>query len=154
LDERVSDELGPSHPEALRVREVRARVAALAGDAAGGIRLYRDAAERWHYQGEAERAEAAATHAETLWTQITRPEPALSAGAEVIRMRNQIPGPGGHALAAALEYRAWLAEACRAGGPATGTGTQPVPAADPPAPRRLRAVPAWERPAVRTRTAG
>ncbi|MGP3973541.1 hypothetical protein ACTWQF_05770 [Streptomyces sp. 8N114] len=114
LDEKAADELGLSHPEALRIREARARVTALAGDAVGGVRMYRDVAERWHYQGAADQAEAVATRAEDLWLQIPDPETAALAGVAMVRMRNQIPGQGGHAFAAVLAHQSQLEAALNA----------------------------------------
>ncbi|MFD7285450.1 hypothetical protein [Streptomyces sp. NPDC059863] len=159
LDTQAAGVLGVSHPEALRIREVHARATALAGDVVGGVQLYRDVAERWHYRGDAEQAEAAASHAEMLWMRMTHVGRALSAGVDVIRMRNQIPGRSGEALAAALEHREWLLKAQDASEP--GARERPVadaPAprvvADAPAPRAPRPAPTWERPAVDTRKAG
>ncbi|MFE3588251.1 hypothetical protein ACFXOY_12070 [Streptomyces niveus] len=105
LDTQVAGVLGVSHPVALGVREVRARATAEAGDPVAGIQLYRDVAERWHYRGDAGQAEAVAGRAEKLWTGITDVERALSAGVAVVRMRNQIPGEGGAALASVLAHR-------------------------------------------------
>ncbi|MEU0844904.1 hypothetical protein ABZ370_36295 [Streptomyces sp. NPDC005962] len=172
LDEQAASALGVSHPDALRIREVRARVTALAGDPVGGVRLYRDVAERWYYQGDGEQAESMAGRAETLWRQITDPEQALSAGDAVIRMRNQIPGSAGHALTATLEHRAWLLEAHTAhdaphashaphaphapsAHDANGAGTrEPSVAVESPEPPSPRPVLTWERPAVRDRPTG
>ncbi|WP_381798895.1 hypothetical protein [Streptomyces niveus] len=150
LDTQAAGVLGVSHPEALRIREVQAEATALAGDVLGGVQLYRDVAERWHYRGDAEQAEAAASHAETLWMRMTHVGQALSAGVDVIRMRNQIPGRAGEALAAALEHREWLLKAQDASEP----GAREQSVADAPAPRAPRPAPTWERPAVDTRKAG
>ncbi|MBO8195032.1 hypothetical protein ITI46_25755 [Streptomyces oryzae] len=108
LDENAADTLGLSHPDALRFREARARVTALTGDAVGAIRMYRDVAERWHYQGAAEEAEAVAAVADELWLQIPDPETAALAGVAILRMRNQIPGDGGHAFATVLAHQSHL----------------------------------------------
>lgn len=159
LDTQAAGVLGVSHPEALRVREVHAQAAALAGDVVGAVQLYRDVAERWHYRGDAELAETVAGHAETLWMRMTHVGQALSAGVDVIRMRNQIPGRAGEALAAALEHREWLLKAQDASEPGAqerSVADAPAPqvVADAPAPRAPRPVPTWERPAVDTRKAG
>ncbi|MFI6694196.1 hypothetical protein ACIBLA_21055 [Streptomyces sp. NPDC050433] len=159
LDTQAAGVLGVSHPEALRVREVHAEATALAGDVVGGVQLYRDVAERWHYRGDAEQAEAAASHAEMLWMRMTHVGQALSAGVDVIRMRNQIPGRAGEALAAALEHREWLLKAQDASEPGAreqSVAEPPAPrvVADAPAPRAPRPAPTWERPAVDTRKAG
>ncbi|MFD7502283.1 hypothetical protein [Streptomyces sp. NPDC059850] len=114
LDERAAQDFGVSHPDALRIREVRAQFTALAGDTVAGVELYRDIAERWHYQKADEQAEEAAVRAETLWLEMTDLEMALATGGSVIRMRNQIPGEEGRALIAALERLAWLRETCGA----------------------------------------
>ncbi|MFF7987736.1 hypothetical protein ACFZDK_53375 [Streptomyces sp. NPDC007901] len=154
LDEQAADTLGVSHPDALRAREVRARVTALRGDTAGSVRLFRDVAERRHYRGESEHAETAAAHAEALWVQIADPETALSIGIGVIRMRNQIPGKDGTALAAVLEHQAWLNSArttTAPAGPAPGGGW-PSPASTPKA-GASRAARVWDRPARDPRTA-
>lgn len=163
LDEQAASALGVSHPDALRIRAVRARVTAVAGDPVGGVRLYRDVAERWYYQGDGKQAESMAGRAETLWRQITDPEQALSAGDAVIRMRNQIPGSAGDALTAAVEHRAWLLKAHTAHDArhapsahnANGAGTRdPSVAEESPEPPSPRPVLTWERPAVRDRPTG
>ncbi|RRR86549.1 hypothetical protein [Streptomyces sp. RP5T] len=150
LDDQAADVLGVSHPDALRIREIRARVTALTGDAVAGVQLFRDVAERWHYQGYAEQAEAAATRAETLWLQITDLASALSAGIAMVRLRNQIPGQDGQALAAALEHQASLEAATGAPG---GAGLRKNTPDIPSAPARVQP-PAlyWERPAQEPRT--
>ncbi|MFC9844405.1 hypothetical protein ACFWFF_03790 [Streptomyces sp. NPDC060223] len=182
LDEQAAGTLGVSHPDALRIREIRARVTALSGDALGGVQLFRDVAERWHYQGEGERAEAAAARAQALWLQITDLDPALSAAVAVVRLRNQIPGEGGAALTAALHHRAWLEASRVAGGqplPSQPLPSQPLvsqplvaqslvaqsqvaggqplreitPAGPPGRTRTRRPMPSWERPAQESRTA-
>ncbi|MET4926987.1 hypothetical protein P3L51_32320 [Streptomyces sp. PSRA5] len=153
LDTRATGVLGVSHPDTLLIREVRARATALSGDTGGGIQLYRDVAERWHYRGDAEQAEAVAGRAELLWMRIVNVEEALSAGVAVIRMRNQIPGRAGAALNAALEHREWLLRAHHMGG---AGAAREHPVADPPTPRSPtpRPTPTWERPAVDARKAG
>ncbi|WP_326798182.1 hypothetical protein OG946_24630 [Streptomyces sp. NBC_01808] len=134
LDEQASGSLGVSDSDALRIREVRARVTAVAGDAVGSLKLFRDIAERWHYRGEGERAEAAATRAETLWMGITDVDTALSAGDTMIRLRNQLPGETGEALAAVLEHQAWLTAARDEGGPQPQhRPAAPASSAPPPA---------------------
>ncbi|MFG3253220.1 hypothetical protein [Streptomyces sp. NPDC048172] len=146
LDERAAGVLGLSHPDALRIREVCADAAAAAGDVIGGIRLYRDVAERWYYRGDGERAEEVARRAEALWKRISRVDLALSAGVAVIRMRNQLPGRSGEALAMVLEHWAWLeSRASAASEPdraARGVAEVPAPPQEP------RPLSTWERPAV------
>ncbi|MBQ0862787.1 hypothetical protein [Streptomyces sp. RK75] len=112
LDQHAADSLGLSHPDALRTREVRARITALAGDPVGAVRLYRDIAERWHYQGADDQAEAVASRAHALWLEIPDLETAIAAGVAMVRMRNQIPGENGTAFAATLQHQTWL-EAAR-----------------------------------------
>ncbi|MEV8340109.1 hypothetical protein [Streptomyces niveus] len=135
LDTQVAGVLGVSHPVALDVREVRARATAEAGDPVAGIQLYRDVAERWHYRGDAEQAEAVAGRAVKLWTGITDVERALSAGVAVVRMRNQIPGEGGAALASVLAHRERLlrtppTEAAPEAPPVTTTPVTAAPVSD------------------------
>ncbi|WP_314411269.1 hypothetical protein [Streptomyces sp. DSM 40484] len=150
LDEQATGALGVSHPETLRIREVRARAAALAGDRIGGIQLYRDVAERWYYQREAEQAEAVANSAELLWRGITDVEEALSAGVAVIRMRGLVPGRAGEALAAVLAHRERLLDAQEKRAPER----REHPVTVPPGPRVQRPAPIWERPAVNARRSG
>ncbi|WP_030185971.1 hypothetical protein [Streptomyces sp. NRRL S-813] len=150
LDEQAASDLGISHPDALSIREVRARVTALAGDAVGSIRLYRDVAERWHYRGDDERAEAVASRAQSVWLQITHLDQAVSAGVAVVRMRSQIPGRGGDGITAVLEHRERLLKARNANLPQRWERSL----ADSPPPRGSRPALTWERPAVGTRTAG
>ncbi|MFE9685389.1 hypothetical protein [Streptomyces sp. NPDC006285] len=155
LDARATGVLGVSHPDTLHIREVRARATALAGDTVGGIQLYRDVAERWHYQGNAEQAEAVARRADQLWTQITHVEDALTAGVAVIRMRSQIPGPAGQALTAVLAHRDRLLQVRSA---TNRPPSRERPVADSPVQHGPRATLTWERPAVdvatRRRSAG
>ncbi|MFE4613552.1 hypothetical protein ACFRK5_35210 [Streptomyces niveus] len=132
LDTQVAGVLGVSHPVALGVREVRARATAEAGDPVAGIQLYRDVAERWHYRGDAEQAEAVAGRAEKLWTGITDVERALSAGVAVVRMRNQIPGEGGAALASVLAHRERLLRTPVAEAAPEATPVTPTPATAKP----------------------
>ena len=113
LDEHAAGTFGLSHPEALRIREAHAHVTALAGDPVGGIRLYRDVAERWLYQGAGQEAEAVADRAHALWLEIPDLETAVAAGVAMVRMRNQIPGADGSAFAAVLEYQTQLETAAR-----------------------------------------
>lgn len=153
LDTRATGVLGVSHPDTLRIREIRARATALAGDTVGGIQLYRDVAERWHYRGDAEQAETLAGRAESLWIQIVHVEEALSAGVAVVRLRNQIPGEAGAALNAALEHRDWLLQAHHTGG-AGAAREHPVADTPPPRSPSPRSAPTWERPAVEARKAG
>ncbi|SER82064.1 hypothetical protein [Streptomyces qinglanensis] len=120
LDEHAANALGLSHPDALLVREARARITGLAGDAVGGVLLYRDVAERWHYRGAYEQAEAVADRAQALWLEIADLATAIAAGVSVVRMRNQIPGEGGGAFAAAVEHQARLEAARDAGAGAAG----------------------------------
>ncbi|MFJ9159171.1 hypothetical protein ACIRPS_20495 [Streptomyces griseoviridis] len=117
LDRRAADTLGVSHPDALRIREVLARISALLGDTAGGVRLFRDVAERWHYRGAHADAESAASRAVALWLQITDLDTALATGMSMVRMRNQIPGENGTALTEVLTHQSLL-ESQKAG--ATG----------------------------------
>ncbi|MEU9222152.1 hypothetical protein AB0D47_37130 [Streptomyces sp. NPDC048376] len=149
LDEEAADRLGVSHPDALHIREVRARVTALAGDVLNGVRLSRDVAERWHHRGEHERAEAAATYAETLWMGITDVDTALSVGIALVRLRHQIPGESGGALGAVLEHQAWLTSLRDQSRPQQPRPVAPVlPGRGPANPARLqRSGPSWERPA-------
>ncbi|MFE0764081.1 hypothetical protein [Streptomyces smyrnaeus] len=112
LDQHAADSLGLSHPDALRTREARARITALAGDPVGAVRLYRDIAERWHYQGADDQAEAVASRAHALWLEIPDLETAIAAGVAMVRMRNQIPGENGTAFAATLQHQTRL-EAAR-----------------------------------------
>ncbi|MEE1940983.1 hypothetical protein V1L54_16490 [Streptomyces sp. TRM 70361] len=163
LDEQAAGALGVSHPDALGIREVRARVAVLAGDTDGGVRLFRDVAERWHYRGDGERAEAAAARAETAWMQITDLDTALSSGVAMVRLRNQIPGEDEAALTTVLEHQAWLAAARAADGPPSrahpaAVVPRGVPAADRPGSRSAGTrgrppMPSWERPAQDTEVA-
>ncbi|MFJ6126093.1 hypothetical protein ACIQKE_13490 [Streptomyces griseoviridis] len=128
LDRRAADTLGVSHPDALRIREVLARISALLGDTAGGVRLFRDVAERWHYRGAHADAESAASRAVALWLQITDLDTALATGMSMVRMRNQIPGENGTALTEVLTHQSLL-ESQKAG--ATGaTAATREPAVD------------------------
>ncbi|MFJ3194680.1 hypothetical protein ACIPJQ_18895 [Streptomyces griseoviridis] len=128
LDRCAADTLGVSHPDALRIREVLARISALLGDTAGGVRLFRDVAERWHYRGAHADAESAASRAVALWLQITDLDTALATGMSMVRMRNQIPGENGTALTEVLTHQSLL-EAQKAG--ATAATREPAVDAAP-----------------------
>ncbi|MFJ9423208.1 hypothetical protein [Streptomyces sp. NPDC101249] len=132
LDRRASGTLGVSHPDALRIREVLARISALLGDPAAGARLFRDVAERWHYRGDHEDAESAAARAVALWLQITDLDTALATGTSMVRLRNQIPGADGAALTEVLTHRSRL-ESARPAPPSAGPGTAGAVSAAGPA---------------------
>lgn len=132
LDDHAADSLGLSHSDALRIREARARVIALAGDPSGAVRLYRDVAERWLYQGAVEQAEAVADRAYALWLEIPDLDAAIHAGVDMVRMRNQIPGDAGSGFTATLEHQARLEAAKEAAARAVNSRhARRVPQAEP-----------------------
>ncbi|WP_329468711.1 hypothetical protein [Streptomyces sp. NBC_01431] len=104
LDGQASRVHGPSHPTALEAREVLAHITAQSGDLPTAVRLYRDVAERWWHQNLRQAADQAAGRAHALWLRIADPHQALAAGQDVIRMRQQIPGPDGRAYRQALHH--------------------------------------------------
>ncbi|WP_093804076.1 hypothetical protein [Streptomyces sp. Wb2n-11] len=95
LDDAMSAMHGPSHPQVLEVRTLRADVTAAQGDLPTAIGLYRDVAERWLYAGDPEAAAQLADRAHTLWQQIADAQTAAAIGSSIIRMRSQIPGQNG-----------------------------------------------------------
>ncbi|MGW2793574.1 hypothetical protein ACWC9H_27095 [Streptomyces sp. NPDC001251] len=104
LDRGASQVHGPSHRTALEAREVLAHITAQSGDLSDAVRLYRDVAERWWHQNARDAADQAAGRAHALWLRIADPRQALAAGQDVVRMRQQIPGPDGRPYRQALRH--------------------------------------------------
>lgn len=108
LDEATSDAHGPSHPEALRARELRGDLTAAQGDLAAAVDVLRDVAERWWHSGHIADADRAANRAHTIWLTITDLATATQAGRSILRMRSHLPGPDGTAYHQAQARQAEL----------------------------------------------
>lgn len=103
LDDALAGQHGPSHHTALTARETRATLLAAVGDLVPAISLFRDIAERYALHGDAIAAASLADRAQELWHQMPHGQ-AVTTGPSIIRMRTQIPGPGGSGYQAAAHH--------------------------------------------------
>jgi hypothetical protein len=110
LEREVIVEHGPDAPASLQVRQVRAHVARLAGYQAGAAGLYRDVALRLQRQAGPDDPETlqAASNAEACWRAIEDEDEAIRVGAEIVAMRQAVPGPDARRLRAAERHLARL----------------------------------------------
>ncbi|WP_308299029.1 tetratricopeptide repeat protein [Streptomyces sp. GESEQ-35] len=81
---QASGTLGPEHPEVLRLRELTAYVAYLAGDPVRAFGLSLDLAGIRSQAGDAEAAYANVQSAATAWRAVRDPEQGLSLGVDLI----------------------------------------------------------------------
>ncbi|MFJ8042046.1 hypothetical protein ACIRBX_16245 [Kitasatospora sp. NPDC096147] len=104
---------GPTAPEALQLRQVRAHVARLAGRPAEAAELYREVAMTLLRERGADDPETQqiATNAEACWRAVTDRTEALRMAPEIIELRAHLPGPEGRKLRAAERYLKQLAAA-------------------------------------------
>ncbi|MFH8350465.1 hypothetical protein [Streptomyces sp. NPDC018045] len=114
LDDATARTHGPSHPEAVRAREIRAYLNVQRGDLTAAAHLYRDVAERQFHQGDHPAAAESASRAHALWLQVTDVTVAVGLGTAIIRMRSLIPGQDNTAYHKAVRHQARL-EAAHAG---------------------------------------
>ncbi|MEV7126502.1 tetratricopeptide repeat protein [Streptomyces sp. NPDC093260] len=93
----ASGTLGPDHPEVLRLRELSAYVAYLAGDPLHAFRLSLDLAGAHRRAGDAEGAYGDVLSAATAWRAIREPEQGLGLGRELIGLWTELAAAGGPA---------------------------------------------------------
>ncbi|MGW4344389.1 tetratricopeptide repeat protein [Streptomyces sp. NPDC004690] len=95
--EEASGTLGPDHPEVLRLRELSAYVAYLAGDPLHAFRLSLDLAGVHRRAGDAEGAYGNVLSAATAWRAVRDPEQGLGLGRELIGLWTELAAAGGPA---------------------------------------------------------
>ncbi|WP_439940163.1 tetratricopeptide repeat protein [Streptomyces sp. BBFR115] len=95
--EEASGTLGPDHPEVLRLRELSAYVAYLAGDPLHAFRLSVDLAGVHRRAGDAEGAYGNVLSAATAWRAVRDPEQGLGLGRELIGLWTELAAAGGPA---------------------------------------------------------
>ena len=83
---QASQSLGPEHPEVLRLRELAAYIAYLAGDPAQACARSLDLARIHHRAQDAEAAYGNVLSAATAWRGVRDPEPGLRLGQDLITL--------------------------------------------------------------------
>ncbi|MCT7355758.1 tetratricopeptide repeat protein, partial [Streptomyces sp. 15-116A] len=93
----ASATLGPEHPEVLRLGELTAYIAYLAGEPLRAFRLSLDLAAICRRTGDAEAAYGNVRSAATAWRAVRDPEPGLELGGELIALWTELAAEGGAA---------------------------------------------------------
>ncbi|MEV0243095.1 tetratricopeptide repeat protein [Streptomyces sp. NPDC050674] len=94
---QASGTLGPEHPEVLRLRELNAYIAYLAGDPLRACRLSLDLAGARRRAGDAEAAYGNVESAATAWRAVRDPAPGLELGRELIGLWTELAAEDGPA---------------------------------------------------------
>ncbi|MFF6917921.1 tetratricopeptide repeat protein [Streptomyces sp. NPDC012466] len=94
---QASGTLGPEHPEVLRLRELTAYIAYLAGDPVRACRLSLDLAGARRRTGDAEAAFGNVESAATAWRAVRDPAPGLELGRDLIGLWTELAAEGGPA---------------------------------------------------------
>lgn len=94
---QASQSLGPEHPEVLRLRELAAYIAYLAGDPAQACALSLDLARIHHRAQDAEAAYGNVLSAATAWRGVRDPEPGLRLGRDLVTLWATLVAEGGPA---------------------------------------------------------
>lgn len=97
--DQASAVLGPDHPEVLRLRELTAYIAYLAGDPLRAFRLSLDLARLRRDTGDAEGAYGNVQSAATAWRAVRDPGQGLDLGRELIALWTQLTTEEGPAAA-------------------------------------------------------
>ncbi|OUD03150.1 hypothetical protein [Streptomyces swartbergensis] len=93
----ASGTLGPEHPEVLRLRELTAYVAYLAGDPLRAFRLSLDLAGAHRRSGDAEAAYGSVQSAATAWRAVRDPAVGLELGRDLIGLWTELAAEDGPA---------------------------------------------------------
>ncbi|MGW0496849.1 tetratricopeptide repeat protein [Streptomyces sp. NPDC003007] len=94
---QASGTLGPEHPEVLRLRELTAYIAYLAGDPVRACRLSLDLAGARRRAGDAEAAYGNVESAATAWRAVRDPARGLELGRDLIGLWTELAAEGGPA---------------------------------------------------------
>ncbi|WP_019980936.1 MULTISPECIES: hypothetical protein [unclassified Streptomyces] len=123
--EEASGTLGPDHPEVLRLRELSAYVAYLAGDPLRAFRLSLDLAGVHRRAGDAEGAYGNVLSAATAWRAVRDPEQGLGLGRELVGLWTELAAAGGPAAEDADELESARARMARLTERARRQATEP-----------------------------
>jgi hypothetical protein len=93
----ASGTLGPEHPEVLRLHELTAYIAYLAGDPVRAFRLSLDLAGIRHQTGDAEAAYGNVQSAATAWRAVRDPVQGLDLGRDLIGLWTELTAEDGPA---------------------------------------------------------
>ncbi|MGV9843390.1 tetratricopeptide repeat protein [Streptomyces fungicidicus] len=93
----ASGTLGPEHPEVLRLRELAAYIAYLAGEPLRAFRMSLDLAVICRRAGDAEAAYGNVRSAATAWRAVREPLPGLELGHELIALWTELAAEDGPA---------------------------------------------------------
>lgn len=94
---QASETLGPEHPEVLRLRELTAYIAYLAGEPVRAFRLSLDLAHVHHRARDAEAAYANVQSAFTAWRAVRDPREGLDLGHALIALWTELTSEEGPA---------------------------------------------------------
>src|SRR5690606_28317598 len=95
--EQASVTLGPEHPEVLRLRELAAYIAYLAGEPVRAFRLSLDLALICRRTQDTEAAYGNVRSAATAWRAVREPQLGLELGHELIALWTELTAEGGPA---------------------------------------------------------
>ncbi|MET9501404.1 tetratricopeptide repeat protein [Streptomyces sp. NPDC006622] len=121
----ASATLGPEHPEVLRLRELAAYIAYLAGDPVRSFHLSLDLAGIHRGNGDAEAAYGNVQSAATAWRAVRDPFQGLNLGTELLGLWAELVTEGGPAADDAEEWESATARMTRLAGRARDSGTRP-----------------------------
>ena len=93
----ASQSLGPEHPEVLRLRELTAYIAYLAGDALGSFHLSLDLAQVRRRHRDPDAAYGSVQSAYTAWRAVRDPSQGLHLGRDLIGLWTELVADGGPA---------------------------------------------------------
>ncbi|MDF3143853.1 MULTISPECIES: tetratricopeptide repeat protein [unclassified Streptomyces] len=94
---QASAVLGAAHPEVLRIRELAAYVAYLAGDLVHAFGLSLDVARTHHHTHDAEAAYSSLQGAATAWRAVRDPAQGLDLGRDLLGLWTELTAEGGPA---------------------------------------------------------
>ena len=121
----ASATLGPEHPEVLRLRELAAYIAYLAGDPVRSFHLSLDLARIHHGNRDAEAAYGNVQSAATAWRAVRDPFQGLNLGTELLTLWTELVTEGGPAAEDAEELESATARMARLARRARDSGAGP-----------------------------
>ncbi|MEU0115935.1 tetratricopeptide repeat protein [Streptomyces bobili] len=121
----ASATLGPEHPEVLRLRELAAYIAYLAGDPVRSFHLSLDLARIHHGNRDAEASYGNVQSAATAWRAVRDPFQGLDLGTELLTLWTELVTEGGPAAEDAEELEAATSRMTRLARRARDSGAGP-----------------------------
>ncbi|MFF8195168.1 tetratricopeptide repeat protein [Streptomyces bobili] len=121
----ASATLGPEHPEVLRLRELAAYIAYLAGDPVRSFHLSLDLARIHHGNRDAEASYGNVLSAATAWRAVRDPFQGLNLGTELLTLWTELVTEGGPAAEDAEELESATSRMTRLARRARDSGANP-----------------------------